>query len=120
MQLALLNEDGIKLLDIEGTLEEYYKYIGCSCIDIVTRKAGDTYFDIICDDEGLLKDNPRVSAVDMKGYPMLVGNLIFTHTDDKGETVEVTDEDVATIMDAVGIAVAEDGRLMGMVVQLDY
>lgn len=120
MQLVLFNEEGIKLLDIEGTLEEYYKYIGCSCIDIVTRKAGDTYFDIICDDEGLLKDNPRISAVDMQGNPMLVGNLIFTHTDDEGETVEVTDEDVATIMDEVGIAVSSDDKIIGMVIQLDY
>ena len=120
MQLVLFNEDGIKLLDIEGTLEEYYKYIGCSCIDIVTRKVGDTYFDIICDDEGLLKDSPHISAVDTKGNPMLVGNLIFTHTDEEGETIGVTDNDVATIMDEVRLAIAPDDRLLGIVIRMDY
>lgn len=120
MKLFYFNEKGGEVIDIEGTLEEYYDLINCRCIDIVTRKIEDTYFDIICDDEGLLKDNPRISAVDMSGHPMLVGNLIFSHTDEEGETIGITDEDIAKIMNAMMFAFTPDDRIIGAVIQLDY
>lgn len=118
MKLALLNESGIGTIDIKGTLDEYYDLIECDCIDIVTRKVGDTYFDIICDDEGLLKDSPRVSAVDMHCNPMLVGNLIFSHTDD-GETVGITDDEIEFLKEHIGLAISEQG-IFSNVIQMDY
>lgn len=118
MKLALFNESGIGAIDIKGTLDEYYDLIECDCIDIVTRKVGDTYFDIICDYEGLLKDNPRVSAVDMRCNPMLVGNLIFSHTDD-GETVGITDDEIEFLKEHIGLAISEQG-IFSNVIQMDY
>lgn len=120
MKLCLFKDNCIDPIEVKGELKEYYDLIECSCIDIVSRRIGDTYFDIICDDEGLLKDNPRVSAIDTEGNVMLVGNLIFSHTDDDGETIGVTDEEIAMIRDKAGLAVTEDGRIVGMVVELDY
>lgn len=120
MFLAVLKKDILDFVNIEGTLDEYYNLIECDCIDIVTRRIGDTYFDIICDDEGLLKDNPRVSAVDLNGNPMLVGNLIFSHTNDEGETTAITDDDISVIMDAINIAYTDDDEIIGLVVKLDY
>ena len=79
------------------------------CIDIVSRRIKDTYFDIICDDEGLLKDNPRITAVDTEGNPMLVGNLIFSHTDENGETIGVTDEEIdASIASTLALFAGEN------------
>ena len=52
------DEKTVKKVTIEKSLDSYYKTLDCSCIDIVTRKIGGRRFDIICDDEGLYKDDP--------------------------------------------------------------
>ena len=80
------------------TLEDYYSMIGCSCIDIVTRKIGKKYFDIIVDDNGLLKNDPIISAIDDLGRVMLVGSLIICGlADDEGELTDLSDKDIEYI-----------------------
>ena len=68
MKMLLLDvrNNEVKTVEANG-LEDYYKYIGCSVIDIVRRKIGDLAVEIICDDEALLYDMPKVSAVDIGG-----------------------------------------------------
>lgn len=84
--------------DIKNELDTFYNIIGCRCIDIARRKVGGKYFDIIVDDEGLLKDEPICTAVDAKTSDcMLFGTLIFTNTDNKGNTVGLSDEDIELI-----------------------
>ena len=83
-----------KVVDV-NTLEDYYQLIGCRCIDIVTRKIGRKVYDIICDDEGLLKDDPFISAIDDFGRVMLVGSLIICGlADSEGELTALTTKDV--------------------------
>lgn len=91
-------------------LEDYYRLIGCDCIDIVARKIGDKYFEIICDDEGLLKENPRISAIDKnKMKPALVGNLLIAGpTDEDGELTSLTDKDIELIKNNLLSALAAD------------
>lgn len=85
-----------------NNLDDYYKYISCDCFDIPTRKIGDRYFNIICDDEGLLKDHPIVSAIDPSFEPMLVGNLIVGgKTNSEGDMLDLTDEDIEVIKDNI-------------------
>lgn len=86
-----------RVVDV-NTLEDYYKLIGCRCIDIVTRKIGRKWFDIICDDEGLFSNDPLISAIDDMGNPMLVGNLIVCGlADDEGELTDLKPADVAYV-----------------------
>ena len=103
MKAYLITETEAKTVEIENNLDVYYNLLECRCFDIACRKVGDTYFDIFCDDEGLFKDNPLVTAVRMTESgsleQMLVGNLLFTHTDSDGNTVGITDADVNTIED---------------------
>lgn len=123
MKVFYLNENGGNVIDIENDLDTFYDLINCDCIDIVERKCGDTYFNIICDDEGLLKDDPRVSAVDKANVPMLVGNLIFIHTDEDGNTIGITDEDAAVLIDHLVMFFAKkrDGRTtINRGIVLDY
>ena len=78
--------------------EDYYKYLNCNCFDIPTRRIGKKKraFDIFCDDEGALKYN-IASAYNSKNQTMLVGNLIFSKTDDEGETISLTPEEIKYI-----------------------
>jgi len=84
--------------DIDPELDTYYRLLDCDTIDIVNRgfgRGGRRRFDIICDDEGLYKTDPLISAIDDLGRPMLVGALLVTGVaDDKGELTSLTDDDV--------------------------
>lgn len=79
--------------DIKDDLETFYRIIDCDTIDIVTRYVNDVQFDIICDDEELLKEEPIVTALSMNLKPMLVGTLIFAHNDGHGNLTDITDSD---------------------------
>jgi len=84
MLLDVKKGTGLEGISIPDKLSAYYEKIGCSTIDIVVRRIGDRYFDIICDDEGLFDEHPIVSALDDEFRPALVGNLIFAHHDAEG------------------------------------
>ena len=88
-------------IDDNDHLNEYYKYLKCSIVDITSRKIGGKYYDIIADDEGLLTDAPVVSALDPEGQPALVGNLLICNYDGDGGETSLTDEDVARIQEFI-------------------
>ena len=80
------------------SLQDYYDLIGCGCIDIVTRKIGRKVYDIIVDDEGLLKNDPLISAIDDLGRVMLVGSLIVCGVaDEEGELTDLSAADIKYI-----------------------
>ena len=85
------------IAEIDGSLSSYYQILGCDTFDITSRRIGENYYDIYCDDEGLLKSNPIVSAISSDRQPMLVGNLFVTKTNDEGETISLTDEEIAIV-----------------------
>lgn len=90
-----------EVIEIEDDLDEFYKVLDCRCIDIVNRRIGRKRFDVMCDDEGLLKGAPRISAIDNLGHPMLVGNLMFFNSNDEGELLGLSDIDIKYIMDRI-------------------
>ena len=86
--------------EIADSLETFYALLHCRCIDIVTRKIGirGRAFDIICDDDGTFADDPRISAIDNIGRPMLVGALLIVGpADDDGNLTSLTSADVRHI-----------------------
>lgn len=98
--------------DISDDLETFYKIIDCDAIDIVTRYVNGVQFDIICDDEGLLKEKPIVTAVNISFQPMLVGTLIFAHNDGNGNLTDITDDDEALLQFTTS--------MMGMIWPCEY
>lgn len=71
----------IKAVTIDKTLESYYKTLHCDLIEIPTYKFGGKSFDVICDEEGLIKGGqPVISAIDAAGKPALVGSLLIVNT----------------------------------------
>lgn len=75
-------------MEVGDDLREFYKLIDCDCIDIINRKIGNKRFSIICDDNGLLVENPKISAIDNLGQPMLVGNLIIVSANNENGELE--------------------------------
>ena len=100
MRTILLDvyKDEVRVLEIKPELEEYYKLIGCDCIDIADRKIGGKWFDVMLDDEGLFREDHKISAINDMGEPMFVGNLMFFHHDGEGNLVGLTDEDIDHLM----------------------
>ena len=97
MQVIYLNVNANKApekLNIKDDLQSYYNLLECNTIDIIRRKIGKRYFHIICDDEGLLVENPKISAISNLGEVRLVGNLIICAEDvtENGDLIGLTDD----------------------------
>ena len=79
---------------IEKSLDSYYATLRCSCIDIVSRVIGGEHYDIICDDEGLLKEPHYISALDHYRHAALVGPLFVVNYDGRDDVCSLSDADV--------------------------
>ena len=93
-----------KVTALDDTLESYYAALHCSCIDIVSRTIGESkkYFTIVCDDEGLLKAAPCISAVSDLCEPMLVGSLLITDFDhDTGDLASLSEHELEYVLDHI-------------------
>lgn len=113
--LVLNPKTGLKYGVVCNGLSDYYREIGCDCIDITSRIIGGKPFDIICDDEGLLKDNPvemlsMVYIYDDKFMPGLVGTLIFASHDTEGNTLDLSVEDELMIASHVRLVCIKAGE----------
>lgn len=101
MKMLLLDvqNNEVKVVEVNG-LEDYYKYIGCSVIDIVRRQIGDITVEIVCDDEATFVEHPKVSAIDVIGEPCLCGNLLVAGGEViDGNLTELTEEEIEYLKD---------------------
>lgn len=101
--LVDVEKEEAKVIEINDDLNEFYRVLNCDTIDIVTRRVGKKLVSIICDDEGLFKDEPKISAIDNRGNVMLVGNLFIVsgETDGDGDLVSLTNAESKYIMERV-------------------
>lgn len=84
--------------EIDRGLEHYYEILNCRCIDIVRRTIAGKSFEIICDDEGALVDNPTPSAISPFGAVMLYGNLFIVKHDGKEDVESLTDDEIRHVL----------------------
>ncbi len=92
-------------IELADDLRDFYRLIGCGCIDIVTRKVYDAKkpFAIILDDEGLLHGDPVTSAVTFherqnRLVERLVGNLLIVKDGEEGELASLDESEVKAIL----------------------
>ena len=101
MKMLMIDVENRKVEMVEANgLKDYYKLIGCRCIDIVRRTIGDVEVEIVLDDEGFLVESPKVSAISPEGTPALYGNLLIAsgRVTDDGELTELTEAEIDEIM----------------------
>ena len=113
---------GMEVKEVQANgLEDYYRLMEIDTIDIVARKINGKYYDIICDDEALLKENPMVTVIDVDKIPMIFGNIIVAGLgDETGEMTDLTDEDIVRIIDSLRIGVLSNGIERACLVNVDY
>ena len=102
MQIFKIDTDGkAGIKDIEGDLKSLQNEVG-GLLTIVPyyEELEEQGIDILADDEGFLKANPKVSLFvtdkknRMKVLTGLVGNLIFVSHDDDCNTIGLTQEQI--------------------------
>ena len=103
------NMNRIEVKEINDDIHDFYKIIGCECFDIARRQIGGKRYDIICDDIGLWKEDPIITAINpfnMADY--LVGNLIIVKS--KGPELDsLTSEDIIRIFSHSATYTTEEG-----------
>lgn len=111
--------------DIVDSLDVFYDMLDCGTIDIVNRaigRYGQRRYDIICDDEGLMKDDPYISAIDKNGQPMLVGSLLVVgEADDDGNITSLDDDDIKFLkMHTENLSTYRHVKPYPMLVHMEY
>ena len=99
----------IKEYELEcNSYKDYYKILNCDTFDIQTRKFGDEWLDIYCDDDGLFRENNEPSVLTFangKLVEQIVGNVFIVNHDDEGETISLTDEQIKKVMETVTVVI---------------
>lgn len=106
------NDNECGEIDVEPRLSEYYRLIGCDCIDIAVREIHGHPYNIVLDDEGLFKPN-RVTAISMRSdifgnRERLVGTLLIFGLDEEGDLTDLTDDEVLQIQRHMVMAIFSD------------
>lgn len=124
MKMLLLDVENKKIKIVEANgLNDYYKFIDCNYVDIIHRRIGDVEVEIVIDDEGALVENPKISAIDVTGEPMLFGNLLIAsgRVTDDGELTELTQDEVDALVDNIAtITTSVYREPYPVFVELDY
>ena len=88
----------------EESIKDFHNLLDCDTFDIQSRKFGDEWLDVYCDDEGLLKaDNKPAIVTFMDGEisEIIVGSVFICNCNEKGETISLTDEQVKKVLASV-------------------
>lgn len=80
-----VDRETAQVVTVPKELQSYYKLLSCSTIAITEHRIGvrtprnrePHFFNIVSDDEALLTEAPKISAIDNMGNPMLCGNLLI-------------------------------------------
>ena len=71
-----IGKDGHGSMNVEPTLTNFYSLIGTDCIDIVVRRIEGRQYNIVLDDEGILKGSP-ITATNGWGEALCGTLLVF-------------------------------------------
>ncbi len=72
-----------KLMKIKDDLKTYYDLIGTDSVEVIARYIDGDVTEIICDEEGKLKEHQYISGISDDFRETLVGNLIIKSTNPK-------------------------------------
>lgn len=103
MKVVRIKKGHVEILEIEKTLEGYYKALKCNYIDIIPLKINNKTYDFIIDDEAKFKShypNILLSNKDNKIVDYIANDVIICNsieTEDGLDEDELTDLDIKNI-----------------------
>ena len=113
MKSLLVDISRCEVAEVDITnYKDFYVLINCSCFDVARRQIGNEkrYYDIFVDDMGMLRGERIVSAVDNNCEVMLVGNLVITKTDEEGEQIDLSNDDIEYLKHYILLGISEDSN----------
>lgn len=72
-----VGEKGYGKITLDGGLKDYYRLLECDTIEAPEFQIDDEIVTVICDEEGLFKENPMVRIWNSKNEPLIVGNIFL-------------------------------------------
>lgn len=99
--LLITTDDKFREIEFENTLEFFYKHMECDMIEITNPRAlrhlaglSDKFI-MVCDEEGLLKDNPKLNiyASTFRGMPIYGHVVIIKENGEDFEGLEREDHE---------------------------
>ena len=93
-------ESHIRNIDETDKLNEYYRYLNCRCIDMATIDVDGHAYDVVCDDEALLRQ-PLIPSLYVSEEQVLFGNLVFARNNEDGESVGLEREDMIRLLNYI-------------------
>lgn len=87
--------------DANQNLHRMYEILNCEHVEIVERKFGKHYLDIVCDDEGLFKEERIVSVFTQdqgQTVEQIVGNVFICSHDEEGNLISLTNEQINSVL----------------------
>ena len=111
---------GLEVVRFEPKLEWYYENLECEYIDIQERWIGGNLYDIVCDDEGLLKEEVIPSACDSTGQAVFCGNLLICHHDGEGNETGLTEEEVNELLCRHYATAPFNGETIHLLADVEY
>lgn len=94
--IDVMNER-VSVETIPDSLAGYYKVLACEMIEILPMRIARRNYTIVCDEEALLKDVRKISAINDFGQAVLVGNLFVVSETEDGELRSLTQDDIVQI-----------------------
>ncbi len=88
-----------EVVEIEDKLEVFYKMIDCSTINIANRMINGKEYAIVVDDEGLFKEENKVSAKSPINQNLVGKLLIFN--DGMEDLESLTNEDIKLLRECI-------------------
>ena len=95
------NETSQHVLMYTG-IKDIYKMLNIDLFAIVSRKIGDKYYDIYCDDKALMKENQKPSLITLDKNKRIIeviyGSIFVCQSNKDGETISINEDDIKNIL----------------------
>lgn len=115
LTMLYIHNDSASFEKVAPALETYYKMLDCETIDIVQVDFNGEPFDVICDDEALLKEPPySFSVISKEGHPMIAGNILVCKSENGAEK-GLKPADVIRLMLALGWTIQNDETVAALI-----
>ena len=98
----------IEKCTLENSLEAFYHALNCGSIECPTRVISGMHVIVVCDGEGLLKENQKPAVIGFDHVEVIVGNVFLCKFDGVDDFTSMTEEETEKILSDV--CTVSDGK----------